>query len=310
MIATVSRDPRSRGWAILPLAKGDHSAASQATAAALEDTVTALEPRYALDQWERERSRVVAELLPEGVSSCLAFSGGADSLLLARDLLSIGRPVRLLCLAVSPDARDAVRAAAAARELSAPIELVLVTDQDLDACLADHEGLLQGLHGTTQRVLAIAESLLVSAARRLGNRHLWTGHGPEAVLGGFHRRPDPRPEETGRMAAGIELNARRLNAVAGAHPDAGVTLVHPFFHPRLLQAARVLRSSGLTHHDLAPPGSLPKAALQNGSGIHYQLERLARADGFRALGAWFKHRLGRRDSSPVSPPVLATAQTA
>lgn len=294
---------------MLPLDEGECACATSITKAALDAPISSAASSNAVDRWTHERAEVIENLVRDEKPVALAFSGGTDSLMLAQDLLAAGARARFFCLAVTPEARDARRASAAAGRLDLRLELAIVTDDELRACLERLGEFPPGLVGTTQRVLAIAETLLAEVALRLGAEELWTGHGPEAVLGGFHRRRDPGPDENARMAASIELNAGRLNRVALAHSDSGLVFVHPFLHPRLLAAARGLRSAGVTHRDLAHQDSLPKAALQNGSGIHYRLERCARADGFRTLGAWFANRLDQpvADRSPARTAVSAPA---
>lgn len=244
----------------------------------------------ALAHWREECREVVRELAERGGSITLGFSGGTDSRILARTLVELGYRPRLLCLATAETTRDVRNARAAAASLGLPLETALVDDADLRDALASCAAVLPGLLDTTQRVLAVAENLLVAGAMRNGNGTLWTGHGPESILGGFHRRPAPASGEIDRMIASIALNARRLSAVlATRSSDFG--LVCPFYEPRLLTALRRLSASGLGHDDLAP-GSPAKASLQNGSGIHYRLERMARADGFARLSDWFANRIG------------------
>lgn len=245
----------------------------------------------ALAYWRRARRNVIEELAQGAAGRItLGFSGGADSRMLARDLVSLGRRPRLLCLAVSKSTRDCRNAHDGAAALGIPLSFLLVHDTDLRRALESSSDLLAGLTDTTQRVLALAESILMAKIAQEDDGELWTGHGPESILGGFHRRPSPAGYEIERMVASIELNIRRLSAVRARHAPS-CPLVCPFYQPRLLSMLRRLNVTGLGHGDLEP-GAPAKASFQNGSGIHYRLEQLAREDGHTRLSAWFEERLG------------------
>lgn len=247
----------------------------------------------ALANWRRERRDVIEELARGAGPITLGFSGGTDSRILARDLVALGHRPRLLCLASSEATRDHRHARAGAAELGLPLSAVLVGDADLRRALDSCAGLLSRLADTTQRVLALAEGILMAAVARADEGELWTGHGPESILGGFHRRPSPGSHEIERMVASIELNTRRLSAVRTRQSPAR-PLVCPFYQPRMLRALRRLNVTGLGHGDLEP-GAPAKASLQNGSGIHYRLERIAREDGHSRLSTWFAERLDLAD---------------
>lgn len=162
-----------------------------------------------------------------------------------------------LTLATSPSVRDA----------RAAVTLINVDEDRIRSVIAAHGSLLRDLPDYTQRILAVCETILCEEARAFG--FLVTGHGPEAILGGFRRRGLPAVDEIdGRLA----LNRTRLEKVSAA---AGCPIHLPFYNDAVIEQLFELRRAGFVKT------SENKSAFQNGSGIHYLFERMAKSAGFR-----------------------------
>lgn len=218
---------------------------------------------------------------------CLAFSGGVDSALLA--LAGAGLFRRAVTL-VSAKGRDARLSAEAAGYLGLEPERLPVDDALLLGVIARHRNLLADLPDHTQRILAVCEILLCEAAAA-AEETLVTGHGPEAVLGGFARRPLLDLDDRDGIAAAYELNRTRLDRVASA---TACRLILPFHQPAIRDELMRFRGQGGLKADLVSllpegfPVAEPKSSLQNGSGVHYLFARLARANGCRLVRDYWK----------------------
>lgn len=212
----------------------------------------------------------------------LAVSGGTDSALLAMALGGARFP-RAVTLAVAPDSRDLLAARRLGATLGFSPEPLFIDENGLRAIIARHAGLLRELPDYTQRILAVCELFLARAAAERGAA-LVTGHGPEAILGGFHRRAAPAADDHDAMLDRLFLNLRRLNCVASA---CRCEIRLPFLEPEVLAAIAALRRAGRGKEDVIlsarPDLPLPakKSSLQNGAGAHYLFVRMARRAGAR-----------------------------
>jgi hypothetical protein len=212
----------------------------------------------------------------------LAASGGTDSALISLALLGTPFPP-VVTLAVSSDSRDLLATRRLGATLGFTPQPLLVDEEKIRATIATHARFLADLPDYTQRILAVAEILLARAAAGTGAA-LVTGHGPEAILGGFHRRATPLIGDHDGMLGRLFLNLRRLNRVAIAS-DSEIRL--PFLEPEVFAAIAALRRAGGDKegviHAVRPDLPLPpeKSSLQNGSGVHYLFARMARRAGAR-----------------------------
>lgn len=218
---------------------------------------------------------------------CLAFSGGADSLLLATAFSRCGFAPSLMVLTTRADGSDAVRASEAAHRLGRPLDVELVSEEDILTTISENRALLARLPDYTQRILTVCERLLADRARAHGDI-VWTGHGPEAILGGFRRHAAPHPDDGDAMIDRLRLNISRLDAVARA---AGMTFILPFLDTRVLHVLAASRRQGMTHADLAPTtptAAGAKRSLQNGAGIHYLFAKKSRAEGHSTVRGYME----------------------
>ncbi len=240
----------------------------------------------ALDRFVADLGRLVANLdrfvAATGKPLLLAFSGGLDSSLLACALRDTLDDESLAVLSTRDARRDGATAAAAARFLGLPCSIVTADEDSILEVIRSHREILRPLPDYTHRILAVCEIHLFARAADAG-RLLVTGHGPEALLGGFHRRPGPSLDDPGRILDGLMANVARLNAVAAA---CGARVAAPFWNPGAVSILARMRRAGAEHDDMGRylPAGFPlpesKSSLQNGSGVHYLFERMAEGRGF------------------------------
>lgn len=211
----------------------------------------------------------------------LAFSGGTDSSVLAH--AGAGFYKSAIILQTDQGGRDRVFAESSAKLLSIEFETLCVSEPDLLEMIERRCGLLRELGDYTQRILAVCELFL--AERAASERAvLVTGHGPEAFLGGFRRHALPDPDRPEAMIERLRLNLDRLTAIG---ETTGVEIFTPFASENVRAELIALRRAGadksLLENALSAEFSAPlvKSSLQNGSGVHYLFERIARARGFR-----------------------------
>jgi asparagine synthetase B (glutamine-hydrolysing) len=218
-----------------------------------------------------------ASVAHAGGPMILAFSGGLDSSLLASRMPGS----RAVVLTAGRNNRDLPTARRAAEVFGLLLTEEAVAEDRVLELIDRHRSLLKSLSDYTQRILAICEICLIEAAVREGAL-LVTGHGPEAIFGGFRRRSAPDALDSESIARTVALNRARLEAVMTA---TGRRILTPYFEPRVFAALMALRLRGETRETLrdrlpfSVPTKTPKAALQNGSGVHYLFERIARRHG-------------------------------
>lgn len=200
----------------------------------------------------------------------VAFSGGSDSLVLAT---AFGRHARYITLTTERGGADRRNAAMA----NLPTRELIVTERELFAVIERHRTLLGSLADYTQRMLAIGEIMLCEFAKD----RLVTGHGPEAILGGFRRHPMPDLSHPDKIVASLFRNVDRLRAVSQA---TGCEIALPFLEPEPFSILVRMRRNGMTRPALLEARGIPvpetKSALQNGSGLHRLVSDLARTNGF------------------------------
>lgn len=237
---------------------------------------------FALDSTGPWHALISSAILPPEKKMILAFSGGLDSALISVAIAETGRDLPKLFLTSSSGGRDDVLVEAARASLDCHYDTVRVDHEDVIDCIRRHAGLLSSLPDYTQRILAVCELFLGENSE--GYDGIVTGHGPEAVLGGFHRRAVAAVDRPDEMAERLFLNLDRLDKVARA---TGKEFVLPLISPAMLTELIKWRRRGLEKNDLVEflPDSyrLPeiKSSLQNGSGIHYLFVRAVKAAGHR-----------------------------
>jgi asparagine synthase (glutamine-hydrolysing) len=233
-----------------------------------------------------------------GVSSerlAVAFSGGVDSALVAS---GVDAPCYVAGFPGSHDVRAAREAAAA-------------MDRELRVVDLSHDDLVRAIPrivaatGRTNPMdigIALPLYLVAERARADGFHRLAVGQGADELFGGYAKVVDPaddprvdadtvrgaRRETVGTLPAQLERDVRTLRA-------AGVEPVAPLLHDRVIRAALPLPGELLATPDerkialrRAADGVVPasvvsaeKKAVQYGSLVSRELDRLARQAGYK-----------------------------
>ncbi|WP_302082849.1 asparagine synthase C-terminal domain-containing protein [Salinibaculum rarum] len=243
--------------------------------------------RAALDE-------TLVEVSTDGLA--IAFSGGVDSALLAARL---DAPLYVVGF---PDSHDVQAAREGARALGLDVRVV---ELDHDALERAIPPLVDAIGRTDAMAVQIALPLFLVARRVAadGFSTLAVGQGADELFGGYAkvaRAPDdPRVEATTVRGARRELLGtlpdqleRDMLAIRGA----GVEPVAPLLHDRVVRAALALPGALLVTDRgerkwtlrLAARAWLPdpvafreKKAVQYGSLVSRELDRLARQNGFK-----------------------------
>lgn len=239
----------------------------------------------------------LATTLPDRGRGAVAFSGGVDSALLAT---AVDGP---LYVAGFPDGHDVAAARAVADRLgrSADLRVVELDHDDLREAV---RAVVRATGRTNAMDVGIAVPLRAVARRAAadGHRRLYVGQGADELFGGYAKVA--RAPTDDRVAAETVRGAR--DEVLASLPDqaardvpvlraAGVDPVTPYLHDRVVRAALSLPGSLLVDGETrkvalravaadrlpADVADRPKKAMQYGSLVAREMDRLARRDGFK-----------------------------
>ena len=220
----------------------------------------------------------------EGIT---ALSGGVDSTLVAqlaqRECVAVG-------LAGSHDLRQARHAA---DTLGLNCTAVTITPDELAEALPAVLGAIPEKDPLNTGI-ALTQFFIARSAAELGYRRIITGQGADELFGGYSRDLETTTldEDLNRDAAGLELQVSRDQAVAALHR---AYLSMPYMDYRVVRAARAIPSAEKVKggHRKVPlrkvaeqyiPAEFAwyeKKAMQYGSGIWKELQRLARKNGYK-----------------------------
>jgi asparagine synthase (glutamine-hydrolysing) len=233
---------------------------------------------------------------PDAAGLAVAFSGGVDS-----GLVAAGVPEAPCYVAGFPDAHDVDAARAAAAAMDRELRVVELDHDDVERAVPEVVA-ATGRSDAMSVSIALPLYLVAERVAADGYDRLAVGQGADELFGGYAKVVDPAEDD--RVAATTVRDATR--EVIGSLPEqlerdtltlraAGVTPVAPLLTDRVVAAA--LRLPG---HLLATPterkvalrraarGWLPnrivtadKKALQYGSLVSRELDRLARQAGFK-----------------------------
>jgi asparagine synthase (glutamine-hydrolysing) len=229
-----------------------------------------------------------------GDSLAVAFSGGVDSALVAA---AVDAP---LYVAGFPDSPDVAAAREGARLLARDLRVVELTHDDIEALVP---AVVAATGRTNPMDVSIAVPLL-AVARRVaadGRDRLALGQGADELFGGYDKVA--RAPEDPRVEAETVAGARRevVRSLPAQLPRdilalraAGVEPVTPLLHDRVVRAALRVPGPMLAGAErkralrLAARSRVPdrlafreKRALQYGSRVSRELDRLARRAGFK-----------------------------
>ncbi len=232
----------------------------------------------------------------EGDTPAVAFSGGVDSAVVAA-----GRPTAPLYVAGFPDSHDVAAAREAATAMGRDLRWVEIDHDDLRRTVP---AVAAATGRTNPMDLSIAVPLFLVAERAAADGHgrLVVGQGADELFGGYAKVTDPANDD--RVDATTVRGARRETVLS--LPDqlprdvltlraAGVEPVAPFLHDDVIRAALRLPGDALVDGDRrkvalrrAADGIVPetarradKKAVQYGTYVSRELDRLARQAGFK-----------------------------
>jgi asparagine synthase (glutamine-hydrolysing) len=229
-------------------------------------------------------------------AAAVAFSGGVDSAVVAA-----GRPTAPLYVAGFPDSHDVAAAREAATAMGRDLRWVEIDHDDLRRAVP---AVAAATGRTNPMDLSIAVPLFLVAERAAADGHgrLVVGQGADELFGGYAKVTDPANDD--RVDATTVRGARRETVLS--LPDqlprdvltlraAGVEPVAPFLHDDVIRAALRLPGDALVDGDRrkvalrrAADGIVPetarradKKAVQYGTYVSRELDRLARQAGFK-----------------------------
>ena len=220
----------------------------------------------------------------EGIT---ALSGGVDSTLIAhlarRECVAVG-------LSGSHDLRQALHAAEA---LGLTCRAVTITPDEIA------DALPAVIHAIPQKDplntgIALTQYFIARSAAEQGYRRIITGQGADELFGGYSRYLESITlgEDLERDFAGLEQQAARDQAVAALH---GTYLSMPYLDCRVVRASRAIPPDEKVQdghrkvplrkvaerHIPAEFAWYEKKAMQYGSGVWKELQRLARKNGYK-----------------------------
>lgn len=272
------------------------------TAAGDERVWTLPDPRPATNVDDADESAVdrvataVDEALADAPDAAVAFSGGVDSSLVAD---GVDGP---LYVAGFPESHDLAAARDAARRLDRDLAVLELSLADVEAAVP-RVALATGRTNAMDIAIALPLSLVAERAAADGHDRLAVGQGADELFGGY-AKVAKAPEDP-RVEADTVRGARR-ETVLGL-PDqlerdvlalraAGVEPVAPLLDDRVVAAALAMQGDSLVDDRgerkvalrraarrrlPAPVAFREKKAVQYGSLVSRELDRLARQAGFK-----------------------------
>lgn len=220
----------------------------------------------------------------EGIT---ALSGGVDSTLVAQ---LAGRECMAVGLAGSHDLRQAQHAADA---LGLTCITVTITPAEIEEALPVVISAIPKKDSLSTSI-ALTQYFIARSAAEQGYRRIITGQGADEIFGGYSRYLETTTlgADLERDFAGLEQQVARDQAVAALH---GTYLSMPYVDCRVVRAARAIPpdqkvQEGQTkvplrkvaeHHIPAEFAWYKKKAMQYGSGVWKELQRLARKKGYK-----------------------------
>jgi asparagine synthase (glutamine-hydrolysing) len=220
----------------------------------------------------------------EGVT---ALSGGVDSTLVAH---LAGRE----CVAVGfPESHDLRQAHHAADTLNLSCTYVTISSKEIASALPEVIGAIPKKDPVNVSI-ALTLYFVTRFAKEHGYARILTGQGADELFGGYSRYLETPTLEADleRDFLGLEEQAERDQAVAALH---GAYLSMPYLDVRVVRAARAIPAQEKVqggyrkiplrkvaeHHIPAEFAWYEKKAMQYGSGVWKELQKLARKKGYK-----------------------------
>ena len=216
-----------------------------------------------------------------------ALSGGVDSTLVAQ---LAGRE----CVAVGlSDSHDLKQARHAADILSLSCTYVTITPREIAAALPAVIGVIPN-RDPVNTSIALTQFFIARFAGEQGYQRIITGQGADELFGGYSRYLETSTlvEDLERDFLGLEQQADRDQSVAALH---GTCLSMPYMDVRVVRAARAIPAQEKVQggrrkiplrkvaerHIPAEFAWYEKKAMQYGSGVWKELQKLARKNGYK-----------------------------
>ncbi len=217
-----------------------------------------------------------------------ALSGGVDSTLVAA-------LARRECVAVGlSESHDLNQARHAADTLGLSCTYVTITPREIAAALPAVVGAIP-VKDPVNTSIALTQYFIARFAGEQGYRRIITGQGADELFGGYSRylETPTLAEDLERDFLGLELQADRDQSVAALH---GTYFSMPYMDVRVVRAARAIPAGEKVQggrrkiplrqvaerHMPAEFAWYEKKAMQYGSGVWKELQRLAKKNGYKA----------------------------
>jgi len=216
-----------------------------------------------------------------------ALSGGVDSTLVAQ---LAGRE----CVAVGLlDSHDLKQARHAADTLRLSCTYVTITPREIAAALPVVIGAIP-IKDPVNTSIALTQYFIARFAGEQGYRRIITGQGADELFGGYSRylETPTLAEDLERDFLGLEQQADRDQSVAALH---GAYLSMPYMDVRVVRASRAIPAQEkvqggrrkiplrqVAERHIPPEFAwYEKKAMQYGSGVWKELQKLARKNGYK-----------------------------
>jgi len=230
-----------------------------------------------------------------------ALSGGVDSTLVAhlarRECVAVG-------LAGSHDLQQARRAADA---LGLSCTYVTITPREIAAALPVVIAAIP-TKDPVNTSIALTQYFVARWAGEQGYQRILTGQGADELFGGYSRylETPTLAEDLERDFAGLEQQADRDQAIAAHH---GTSLSMPYLDVRVVRAARAIPAQEkvqggrrkvplrrVAERHIPPEFAwYEKKAMQYGSGVWKELQKLARKNGYKVSLQDYINHISRLD---------------
>ena len=217
----------------------------------------------------------------------IALSGGVDSTLIAQ-------LARRECVAVGlADSHDLHQARHAADVLGLSLTCVTITPKEVASALPVVIGAIP-IRDPVNTSIALTQYFITRFAGEQGYLRILTGQGADELFGGYSRylETPTLAEDLERDFIGLEQQADRDQSVAALH---GTYLSMPYMDVRVVRAARAIPAQEkvqggrrkiplrqVAERHIPPEFAwYEKKAMQYGSGVWKELQKLARKNGYK-----------------------------